>query len=79
MSIECAKTIFETHCKGEFDTIKQELKAIRTTLTGNGAEGIMGRLIRQEERTAYLIGWKKWLIGAFTVILTGIIVSFILG
>ena len=77
--MDCARSIFETHCKGEFAELKADIREIKRSVTGNGAEGIMGRLTRQEERTSALLSWKKWIIGAFTILLTGIILAILTG
>lgn len=45
---ECGKTIFETHCKGEFESISNKLDKLNKKLfEDNGTECIQTKLNRQ--------------------------------
>jgi len=47
---DCGETIYELHCKGEFDRINKTLERIDNSLNGNGKPGLTTRLDRAEGR-----------------------------
>ena len=52
---DCGETIYNLHCKGEFQRINDTLSRIDKSLNGNGKPGVLTRMDRVEHATGQCV------------------------
>ncbi len=61
------------------DKIREDIKAIKKTVNGNGEEGLVGRMGRIESWRISLEKGAKWIGGIIATLIAGTILALLLG
>ena len=65
---------YELICKPTLERIEGYCSKIFNILEGNGADGLVTRVARHDERIKSLQSWKKWAIGFGTTIVIALVI-----